>query len=96
MIIIISTKFMKITAHSTEELTDSNSKIQIRYGEAYSRLKVNHKFIGLNYFTWFLLRRSGVVITLIFMKNYPLLQIVCHILLGLVDFLILLIAKPFK
>ena len=93
--ILVGAMLIRITAYPASDLTDSDSIISRRYKEVYSMLNVKRSFMASNYFTWFLFRRMIIIVTLLFLFKYPLLQILLHIALSVIDLIILLRAKPF-
>ena len=96
VLLVVSTKLMNITAYPLYELADQKSQVAKLYGSAYTRLAVKRGFCALNFFTWFLLRRFAVVLFIVFLQDYPGIQITLHILLGFIDVGILCKARPFS
>ena len=94
-LILLLIKLQNATGHPAYVLEDRRSSIFRRYSEVYRPLKVKATFLGLNYFSWFLFRRLLVVGVLLFLHSWPLVQLMIHLLLAVIEVWILVSRRPF-
>lgn len=53
-------------------------------------------FYPLQYFSWFILRRLGLIVVILFLVRVPFVQIILHIALAALDLVFLGLCKPFR
>ena len=53
-------------------------------------------FYPLQYFSWFVIRRLVLIVVILFFVRVPLVQIILHILLAILDLVFLCVCKPFR